>query len=71
MDKKEILPCAAFLEGEYGVTCYYFAVPVMVGAGGVEKVIEMELGPRERKLFDESLGHRSELVGAMDMVLKA
>ncbi len=71
MDKKEILPCAAYLEGEYGVNGYYFGVPVMVGAGGVEKVIEMELGPRERKLFDESLGHVKELVGAMDKVLKA
>jgi malate dehydrogenase len=69
MDKKEILPCAAYLEGEYGVNGYYFGVPVMIGAGGVEKVIEMELGPRERKLFDESLGHVKELVGAMDRVL--
>jgi len=69
MDKKEILPCAAYLEGEYGVNGYYFGVPVMIGAGGVEKVIEMELGPRERKLFDESLGHVKDLVGAMDRVL--
>jgi len=37
--------------------------------GGVEKVIEMELGPRERKLFDESLGHVKDLVGAMDRIL--
>jgi malate dehydrogenase len=69
MDKKEILPCAAYLEGEYGVNGYYFGVPVMIGAGGVEKVIEMVLGPRERKLFDESLGHVKDLVGAMDRVL--
>ncbi|HEY3304974.1 MAG TPA: malate dehydrogenase, partial [Candidatus Binatia bacterium] len=66
MDKKEILPCAAYLEGEYSVNGYYFGVPVMIGAGGVEKVIEMELNARERKLFDESLGHVKELVGAMD-----
>jgi malate dehydrogenase len=69
MDKKEILPCAAYLEGEYSVNGYYFGVPVMIGAGGVEKVIEMELNARERKLFDESLGHVKELVGAMDRVL--
>jgi malate dehydrogenase len=69
MDKKEILPCASYLEGEYGVNGFYFGVPVMIGAGGVEKVIEMELNPRERKLFDESLGHVKELVGAMDRVL--
>ena len=71
MDKKEILPCAAYLEGEYGVEGYYFGVPVMIGAGGVEKVIEIELSPRERKLFDESLAHVKELVAAMDRVLKA
>ena len=42
-DKKEILPCAALLEGEYGVSGYYFCVPVMIGAGGVEKVIDINL----------------------------
>jgi malate dehydrogenase len=70
MDKKEILPCAAYLEGEYGVNGYYFGVPVMIGAGGVEKVIEMELGPGDKKAFDVSLSHVKELVAAMDRVLK-
>ncbi len=70
LDKKEILPCAAYLEGEYGVNGWYFGVPVMIGAGGVEKVIEMELSAREKKLFDESLGHVKDLVAAMDNVLK-
>lgn len=69
MDKKEILPCAAYLEGEYGVNGYYFGVPVQIGAGGIEKVIEIELGTRERKLFDESLSHVKELVQAMDRLL--
>jgi malate dehydrogenase len=69
MDKKEILPCAAYLEGEYGVNGYYFGVPVMIGAGGVEKVIEIDLSAREKKLFDESLGHVKELVAATDKVL--
>jgi len=68
-DKKEILPCAAYLEGEYGVQGYYFGVPVMVGAGGVEKVIEIELNPRERKAFEESLAHVKELVQAIDRLL--
>jgi len=71
MDKKEVLPCAAYLEGEYGVQGYYFCVPVMIGAGGVEKVIEIELSPRERKAFEESLGHVKDLVQAMDKVLAA
>ena len=68
-DKKEILPCAAYLEGEYGVNGYYFGVPVMIGAGGVEKVIEIELAPREKKLFEESLSHVKELVQSMDRLL--
>ncbi len=69
LDKKEILPCAAYLEGEYGVQGHYFGVPVMIGAGGVEKVFEIELSPRERKAFEESLGHVKELVQAMDKIL--
>jgi malate dehydrogenase len=68
-DKKEILPCAAYLEGEYGVQGYYFGVPVLIGAGGVEKVIEMSLSPGEKKAFDESLSHVRELVQAMDRLL--
>lgn len=69
LDKKEILPCAAYLEGEYGVKGYYFGVPVMIGTGGVEKVIEIELSPREKKAFEESFAHVKELVLAMDRVL--
>ena len=68
-DKKEILPCAALLEGEYGVKGYYFCVPVLIGAGGVEKVIEMELSPSDKKAFDESLNHVKDIVQAMNRVL--
>ena len=68
-DKKEVLPCAALLEGEYGVRGYYFCVPVLIGAGGVEKVIEIDLAPGEKSAFDESLSHVREIVGAMDRVL--
>lgn len=70
-DKKEILPCAAYLEGEYGIHGYYFGVPVLIGAGGVEKVVEMELGPKERKALDQSLARVKELVQATDKVLAA
>lgn len=70
LDKKEILPCAAYLEGEYGVRGYYFGVPVMIGAGGVEKVIEMDLSPAEKKAFEESLSHVKELVQSMDKLLE-
>jgi malate dehydrogenase len=68
-DKKEILPCAALLEGEYGVNGYYFCVPVILGAGGVEKVIEIELSAADRKAFDESLNHVKDIVQAMNRVL--
>lgn len=68
-DKKEILPCAALLEGEYGVKGYYFCVPVLLGAGGVEKVIEIELSESDRKAFDESLNHVKDIVQAMNRVL--
>lgn len=54
-DKKRILPCAAYLEGEYGIDGYYMGVPVLLGKGGVEKVIEIELTDTEKKQLDHSL----------------
>jgi malate dehydrogenase len=69
LDKKEVLPAAAFLEGEYGVKGLYAGVPVVVGGGGVEKVIEIELTAAEKKAFESSVGHVRELVEAMDKVL--
>ncbi|MBI2357323.1 MAG: malate dehydrogenase [Deltaproteobacteria bacterium] len=68
-DKKEILPCAAYLEGEYGINGYYFGVPVLIGAGGVEKVVEIELSPQEKKAMEQSFAHVKELVQAMDKLL--
>jgi malate dehydrogenase len=68
-DKKEILPCAALLEGEYGVRGYYFCVPVIIGAGGVEKVIDINLSAADKKAFDESLNHVKDIVQAMDRIL--
>ncbi|HEX6770199.1 MAG TPA: malate dehydrogenase, partial [Candidatus Binatia bacterium] len=70
-DKKEILPCAALLEGEYGVSGYYFCVPVQIGAGGVEKIIDIGLSASDKKAFDESLNHVKDIVQAMDRVLSA
>ncbi len=54
-DKKRILPCAAYLEGEYGIDGYYMGVPVLLGKGGIEKVIEIELSDDEKKQLDHSL----------------
>jgi malate dehydrogenase len=54
-DQKRVLPCAALLEGEYGVQGTYFGVPVVIGAGGVEKVLEIRLTEEERALVAKSL----------------
>jgi malate dehydrogenase len=54
-DKKRVLPCAAYLEGEYGIHGTYFGVPVVIGAGGVERVLEVKLSGEERALVQKSL----------------
>lgn len=54
-DKKRVLPCAAHLSGQYGVKNTYVGVPVVIGAGGVERVIEIELSKPEQKMFDSSV----------------
>ena len=71
LDRKEILPCAALLEGEYGESGVYAGVPVELGAGGVEKVIEIALSDEEKKEFAGSVAHVRELVEAMDKVLES
>ncbi len=54
-DKKEILPCAALLEGEYGVKGLFVGVPVVIGAGGVERILEVELDAAEKAMFEKSV----------------
>jgi malate dehydrogenase len=61
-DKKRLLPCAAFLSGQYGVNGIYVGVPVILGAGGVEKIVEIELSAEERVMFDHSVNAVKELV---------
>jgi malate dehydrogenase len=56
-DKKRVLACAAYLEGEYGVDGLYVGVPVVIGKGGVERIIEIQLAADERRLFDASVEH--------------
>jgi malate dehydrogenase len=53
-DQKRVMPCAALLEGEYGVNGYYMGVPVQIGAGGVEKVLEIDLTADEKAMFQKS-----------------
>jgi malate dehydrogenase len=55
-DKKRVLPCAAWLTGQYGVKDLYVGVPVVIGAKGVERIVELQLNPDERALFDKSIG---------------
>lgn len=65
-DKKRVLPCAAKLNGEYGINGLYIGVPVIIGANGVEKVIEIELNAEEKKMFDHSVNAVKDLLGALD-----
>ena len=55
-DKKRVLPCAAHLSGQYGVKSMYVGVPTVIGAGGVERIIEIDLNKAEQKMFDNSVG---------------
>ena len=54
-DKKRVLPCAAYLNGEYGVKGLYVGVPVIIGKNGVEKVIKLKLSLSEKKQFKKSV----------------
>jgi malate dehydrogenase len=63
-DKKRILPSAAFLSGQYGVKDTYVGVPVLIGAGGAEKVIEISLNSAEQKAFDKSVEAVEGLIAA-------
>ena len=54
-DKKRVLPCAAQLSGQYGVKDMYVGVPTILGAGGVERIIEIDLNKAEKEAFDKSV----------------
>ena len=54
-DQKRVLPCAAYLNGQYGVKGLYVGVPVIIGKKGVEKVIELTLNAEEKKQFNNSV----------------
>src|SRR6202043_3934 len=63
-DKKRVLPCAAYLNGEYGVKDRYVGVPVVIGSKGVERIVEIELAGKDREAFDKSVGAVQGLVDA-------
>src|ERR1700704_1433231 len=63
-DKKRVVPCAAYLNGEYGVKDLYVGVPAVIGAKGVERIVEIELNGAERSMFDKSVESVRSLVDA-------
>jgi malate dehydrogenase len=63
-DKKRVLPCAAYLTGQYGIKDMYVGVPVVIGAGGVEKIVEIQLNAAEKAAFDKSCAAVQELIDA-------
>ncbi len=63
-DERRVLPCAAKLNGEYGVKDLYVGVPVVIGAGGVERIVEVALDPDERRVFEKSVASVQSLVEA-------
>lgn len=64
LDKKRVLPCAAWLNGEYGMKDIYVGVPVVIGSRGVERVVEIELAGKDREAFDKSAGAVQSLIDA-------
>jgi malate dehydrogenase len=64
-DKKRVLPCAAYLKGEYGLKGYYMGVPAVIGAGGVEKIMEVRLTEEEKKALQGSFQHVKSLVDSI------
>lgn len=70
-DKKRVLPCAAYLQGEYGIKGLYIGVPVVIGKDGVEKIIEIELSSDERAMFDKSVQAVKDLNEILKNIEKA
>jgi malate dehydrogenase len=65
LDQKRVLPCTAYLQGEYGIDDLYMGVPVLLGAGGIEKVFELDLSEQERTWFEESAAAVREVVAVL------
>ncbi|MEM7739303.1 MAG: malate dehydrogenase [Pseudomonadota bacterium] len=63
-DKKVVVPCAAYLNGEFGVTDRYVGVPIVVGENGAERILEIEFTPEEKEMFDHSVAAVEDLVEA-------
>ena len=67
-DKRRILPCAAYLRGQYGVKGMYVGVPCVIGARGVERVVEIKLNADEKKMFNSSVRAVKGLIRAIEKI---
>ena len=70
-DKKRVLPCAAYCDQEYGVGGYYVGVPVILGAGGVERILELQLDDEEQAAFQHSVEAVKSLVATMAQLMES
>jgi malate dehydrogenase len=64
-DSKRVLPTCAFLQGEFGVNGFYVGVPCVLGANGIEQILELTLNAEEQAMMDKSVAAVKELVGSM------
>jgi malate dehydrogenase len=67
LDERRILPCTAYLEGEYGIDGLYMGVPLVLGASGVSEIVELELSEQERAWLDDSASAVREVVGVLSL----
>ncbi|HXG76836.1 MAG TPA: malate dehydrogenase [Gaiellaceae bacterium] len=66
LDQKRVLPCTAYLEGEYGIDSLYMGVPVKLGAGGVEEIVRLKLSAEEKRALRASAAAVREVVGVLE-----
>jgi malate dehydrogenase len=71
LDKKRVLPCAAYVDGAYGLKGLYVGVPVVIGAKGVERIVEIKLNAAEKKKFQNSVNAVRTLISECDRLAKA
>jgi malate dehydrogenase len=65
LDEKRVLPCTAYLEGEYGIDGLYMGVPVVLGSKGIERIVELELDATEQEALHASADAVREVVGVL------
>ncbi|MCH7871009.1 MAG: malate dehydrogenase [Planctomycetes bacterium] len=70
-DKRRVLPCAAYCDKEYGIGGYFVGVPCILGSGGVERVIEVELDKAEREMLNASVEHVKDLCARADKIMSS